>query len=135
MTWFNGLKKRQRIKGERFGQHIDAYASDKFMERFNLKPGKSFNDSLVNNLAIGQLIEQSPEAKKVIEEVNVLQKKLYSMVDVNDETWAQTYSEWPSDMTIVTRELDKGKNIVDAFKAVKEKYKHLIDKKDNEMQE
>jgi len=51
---------------------------------------------------------------------------------LKDEIWEQI-SDYPSDMTIIERELDKGNNIVDALKKVIEKTKHFIDKKDDEM--
>lgn len=50
---------------------------------------------------------------------------------LKDEVW-EKISNYPSDMKIIERELDKGNNIVDALKKVIEKTKHFIDKKDNE---
>jgi hypothetical protein len=50
---------------------------------------------------------------------------------LNDEIWAQI-SDYPSDMKILERELDKGNTIVDAMKKIIEKTKHFIDKKDDE---
>jgi len=50
---------------------------------------------------------------------------------LKDEVWEQI-SDYPSDMTILERELDKGNSIVDALKKVIEKTKHFIDKKDDE---
>ena len=50
---------------------------------------------------------------------------------LKDEIWEQI-SDYPSDMKIIERELDKGNNIVDALKKVIEKTKHFIDKKDSE---
>ena len=50
---------------------------------------------------------------------------------LNDEVWEQI-SDYPSDIIILERELDKGNSIVDAMKKVLEKTKHFIDKKDDE---
>lgn len=50
---------------------------------------------------------------------------------LKDEIWDKI-SDYPSDMTIIERELDKGNSIIDALKKVMEKAKYFIDKKDDE---
>ena len=50
---------------------------------------------------------------------------------LKDEIWDKI-SDYPSDMTIIERELDKGNSIIDALKKIIEKAKHFIDKKDDE---
>ena len=52
-------------------------------------------------------------------------------VYLKDQIWEQI-SDYPSDVRIVERELDKGNNIVDGVKKVIEKTKHFIDIKDDE---
>lgn len=52
-------------------------------------------------------------------------------VYLKDKIWEQI-SDYPADMLILERELDKGNSIVDAMKKLIEKTKQLIDKKDDE---
>ena len=52
-------------------------------------------------------------------------------ISLKDEVWEQI-SDYPSDVTIMERELDKGNSVIDALKKVIEKTKYFIDKKDDE---
>ena len=63
---------------------------------------------------------------------DIWEKEYYDNdIYLKDEVW-EKISDYPSDMQIIERELDKGNNIVDAVKKVIEKVKHFIDKKDDE---
>lgn len=53
-------------------------------------------------------------------------------VYLKDEIWEQI-SDYPSDMRIIERNLDKGLSIDKAVEDVVRKYRDLIDKADNEM--